>query len=118
VRTFPTSLFVNAAHNDYVQLTVETGVLGMLCAVAFLFLVFQNSLRHVHRARQNWFSAVTLAAMVGCIALLVHSLFDFNLEIPANAATFAFLTGLASATPDPDSDHGRERHKKASSARG
>ena len=118
VRTFPTSLFVNAAHNDYVQLTVETGVLGMLCAVAFLFLVFQNALRHVHRARQNWFSAVTLAAMVGCIALLVHSLFDFNLEIPANAATFAFLTGLASATPDPDSKHDRERHAKASSARG
>jgi hypothetical protein len=40
--------------------------------------------------------------MVGCIALLVHGLLDFNLQIPANAATFAFLAGLASAKPDRD----------------
>ena len=104
VRTFPINLFVNAAHNDYVQLTVETGLLGMLCAAAFLFLVFQNALQRIQRARQSWFSAVTLAAMIGCIALLVHSLFDFNLEIPANAATFAFLAGLASARRDHGSD--------------
>ena len=47
VRSFPTSLFVNAAHNDYVQLAVETGLLGMLCAAAFLFLVFRNALRQI-----------------------------------------------------------------------
>jgi O-antigen ligase len=114
VRTFPTDLFVNAAHNDYVQLAVETGLFGMLCTAAFLYLVFHNALRHIHRARQSWFSAVTLAAMVGCVALLVHSLVDFNLEIPANAATFAFLAGLASARPDRDSEWCR----KASSVRG
>jgi len=109
VRSFPINLFVNAAHNDYVQLTVETGLLGMLCAAVFLFLVFHNALKQISRASQSWFSAVTLAAMVGCVALLVHSLFDFNLEIPANAATFAFLTGLASATPRRDSQHDQNR---------
>ena len=97
VRSFPTDLFVNAAHNDYVQLIVETGISGVLFTAAFLFLVFRNALREIHRERQNWFSAVSLAAMIGAVALLVHSLFDFNLEIPANAATFAFLAGLASA---------------------
>jgi O-antigen ligase len=108
VRTFPINLFMNAAHNDYVQLTVETGLLGMISAAAFLFLVFQNAFRSIHRARKSWFSAVTLAAITGCVALLVHSLFDFNLEIPANAATFAFLTGLASARRDHGSDHDQE----------
>ncbi len=117
-RTFPTNYFVNAAHNDYLQLAVETGLIGLLCAVAFLFLVFRNALLRIHRARQNWFSAVTLAAMIGCIALLVHSLFDFNLQIPANAATFAFLAGLASARPDRDSDCGPERYSTARSSRG
>ena len=99
VRSFPTSHFVNAAHNDYVQLAVETGLVGILCAAAFLFLVFRNALRRVRRAWRDWFSAVSLAAMISCTALLVHSLFDFNLEIPANAAAFAFFAGLASAKP-------------------
>ena len=115
VRTFSTNLFVNAAHNDYVQLTVETGLLGMLCVVAFLFLVFRNGLHHMQRARRSWFSAVTLAAMVGCIALLVHSLFDFNLEIPANAAAFAFLAGLIAAKPDRDWENRQERCDKSRS---
>jgi O-antigen ligase len=112
-RTFPTNFFVNAAHNDYVQLAVETGLIGLLIAMAFLFLVFRNALSHIHRARQSWFPAVTLAATVGCIALLVHGLLDFNMQIPANAATFAFLAGLASATPDRGSDHASERYRKA-----
>ncbi len=109
VRSFPTNLFVNAAHNDYVQLAVETGLLGVLCAAAFLFLVFRNAIRQLRRSRQDWFSAVTLAAMIACIALLVHSLFDFNLEIPANAAAFAFLAGLASAQPHREPERGHER---------
>ncbi len=109
VRTFPTDLFVNAAHNDYVQLTVETGLLGLLCAATFLFLVFHNALRYIHRARQSWFSAVTLAATLSCVALLIHSLFDFNFEIPANAATFGFLMGLAAAKPDRETNRGHER---------
>jgi O-antigen ligase len=103
VRSFPTELFVNAAHNDYVQLVVETGILGVLFTAAFLFLVFRNALRLVRHAQKDWFSAVSLAAMIGSIALLVHSVFDFNLEIPANAATFAFLTGLCSARSGPGS---------------
>lgn len=97
VRSFPTDLFVNAAHNDYVQLIVETGFLGGLFTTAFLFLVFRNASRQIHHAQKDWSSAVSLAAVIGAIALLVHSLVDFNLEIPANASTFAFLLGLASA---------------------
>jgi O-antigen ligase len=102
VRTFPTDLFVNAAHNDYVQLIVETGLLGMLFAAAFLALVFRNVSLHLRRTQTDWFSAVSLAAMIGSIALLIHSFVDFNLQIPANAATFTFLLGLASARPRED----------------
>jgi hypothetical protein len=40
--------------------------------------------------------------MIGSIALLIHSFVDFNLQIPANAATFTFLLGLASARPRED----------------
>ena len=36
-----------------------------------------------------------MGAAVGCCGLLVHSFFDFNLHIPANAAWFAVLAGMA-----------------------
>jgi O-antigen ligase len=105
VRSFPTDLFVNAAHNDYVQLAVETGLLGVLFTAAFLLLVLRNAFQWIHRAQQDWFSAVTLAATIGMVALLIHSLLDFNLEIPVNAATFAFVAGLVSARPGQDHIH-------------
>src|SRR5439155_15560712 len=38
---------------------------------------------------------IRLGAAIGCCGLLVHSFFDFNLHIPANAAWFAVLAGLA-----------------------
>ena len=38
-----------------------------------------------------------LGAAAGAIALLVHSVFDFNLRIPSNALLFAFLCALALA---------------------
>ena len=39
-----------------------------------------------------------LAALVGCTGLLVHSFFDFNLQIPANASIFYFLCAVATHT--------------------
>jgi hypothetical protein len=36
-----------------------------------------------------------LAAIVGVTGILIHSLSDFNLQIPANAALFFALTAVA-----------------------
>jgi fumarate reductase subunit D len=42
-------------------------------------------------------SSMVLAAFLGCIGILVHGLFDFNLQIPANAAFFFALSALVTA---------------------
>ena len=38
---------------------------------------------------------MSFAAIMGIIAILIHSSVDFNLQIPANAATFMVLLALA-----------------------
>jgi hypothetical protein len=43
---------------------------------------------------------IRLGAELGCCGLLVHSFFDSNLHIPANAAWFAVLAGLACSAPE------------------
>ena len=57
--------------------------------------------------------AVALAALVGCTGILVHSFFDFNLQVPANAALFYVLCAIAAAESRFGS-HRRRRRTHAS----
>jgi len=97
-RTFYTNLFVNEAHNDYAQLLVETGLPGFGLMLWFLLRLYRQGLPTSRRWEFKWDGAVSLAALLGCTGILLHSFVDFNLQIPANAAMFYVLCGLA-ATP-------------------
>ena len=98
-RSFYTNLFVNEAHNDYVQLLVETGLLGFSLMLWFLICLYRYGLPTSRRWEFKWDGAVSLAALLGCTGILLHSFVDFNLQIPANAALFYLLCGLAASGP-------------------
>jgi hypothetical protein len=59
--------------------------------------------RHARRKTAKWPSevtgATTLACSLGIIGILLHSLVDFNLQIPANAALFFVFCSIAAAPP-------------------
>jgi len=82
-RSFYTNLVVNQAHNDYLQLLDETGVIGFAMGLWFLAVLYRDGVRKSLDG-----SRAQLAALVGCTGIVVHSLTDFNLQIPANAALF------------------------------
>lgn len=94
-RSFYTTAYVNAAHNDYLQALVETGMLGFGCVMWFVIALYRNALTDLRYWNQSWRQALQLSALVGCTGLLVHSAFDFNLQVPANAALFYALSALA-----------------------
>jgi O-antigen ligase len=96
-RSFYTNLFVNEAHNDYAQLLVETGLLGFALMLWFLVRLYRHGLPTSRRWEFRWDGAVSLAALLGCTGILVHSFVDFNLQIPANAALFYILCALAAS---------------------
>jgi O-antigen ligase len=98
-RSFYTSFFVNQAHNDYLQLLVETGLAGFSIAVWFLVLVFRRAAGKLKNWTETASGALTVAALLGCVGILVHSFLDFNLQIPANAALFYVLCALAASAP-------------------
>ena len=96
-QSFPTDMWIDHAHNDYVEAAAETGVVGAVLILAtvalFLYLAFRN-VSHLFGSNAGW---VRLGAALGCCGLLVHSMADFNLHIPANAAWFAVLAGIATS---------------------
>ena len=94
-RTFYTNFFVNAAHNDYIQIAVETGIAGFALVCCFIVMFYRVSLQRIANWRTDIRSAATLAAIVGVTGILIHSLSDFNLQIAANAALFFALTAVA-----------------------
>lgn len=88
---------VNHAHNDYIELMVETGAVGTLCAAAFLFLLYRRSLFRWGRDDSPFAAGARLGALVACSGLLFHGLVDFNLHIPSNALLFLLLAWLAAS---------------------
>ena len=96
-RTFYTNFFVNAAHNDYIQAAVETGLTGLALVCGFIVLFYRVALQRTGHWRTDIRSAMTLAAIIGVSGILIHSLSDFNLQIPANAALFFALVALATS---------------------
>lgn len=114
--------FVNHTHNDYLETLSDTGILGGLCCAWFLALVFIQALRGMADLDGSFGAALNLSGLVGCCGLLVHSLVDFNLHIPANALLFfvaAYLSTarLPSAAPGtPAASSSRRRRRKESLA--
>jgi len=98
-RSFYTDFYVNEAHNDYVQLLVETGAVGFAIMLWLVVTVFRKAGKKISNWADETNGAVALAATLGCTGILVHSFVDFNLQIPANAALFYVFCTIAAMEP-------------------
>jgi O-antigen ligase len=94
-QSFPDSKIWDHAHNDYVEILSETGLLGGLLLLGALLLFFRLAFRHLKEKLKTETGRIQLGAALGACGLLVHSLFDFNLHIEANAVWFAICAALA-----------------------
>jgi len=82
--------FLDKAHNTYLQVIMELGWPAAAALYSGLTLLVFSCLQGR--------SAVLTAVLASCSVLVaVHSLVDFSLEMPANAATYALLLGVGCA---------------------
>jgi len=86
---------VNHAHNDYLEALAETGILGGLCCLWFLSVLFLHALKGLFNLGTSFGATLNFSGLIACCGLLVHSLVDFNLHIPANALLFLVSAHIA-----------------------
>lgn len=82
------------AHNDYLQIASEWGIVGAALIFGLIFYVLFRGLVSVRRRTTGLDRALTLGCCASIISVLLHSFFDFNLQIPANALMFVISLGL------------------------
>jgi hypothetical protein len=83
------------AHNDYLQLLTEGGLL-VVFPVLVLVGVFVRDVRT--RFREDAGSSsywVRVGALTSLVAIALQELVDFSLQMPGNAALFAIVCGIA-----------------------
>ncbi len=85
---------VEQAHNDYLQILADAGLIGGLIALAFIALLFSRGFAAA-RNRDRPRRAIVIGALTACFAIAVHSFVDFNLQVTANAQLFLALAALA-----------------------
>ncbi len=93
-QSFVVDSVINHAHNDYLELLSETGLIGAGLIAWFLVLVYRKASKQL-RPGAKTSDSVLIAVLAGITGLLVHSLVDFNFHIPANAALFLVMAAIA-----------------------
>lgn len=85
-------LSYDMAHNVYLESAIELGLPAAFGLMLAIMLPAVTCLKGIFRRRRNaHYPALGLAA---ALLIAIHSLFDFSVQIPAVATTFASILGL------------------------
>jgi O-antigen ligase len=95
-RSFHVEGLVTHAENDFLQLASEAGLAGTgLLTIAFLFLFYKAFSGIRKLSPEDPRKYIGIGGLVGTLALLIHSMVERNIQIPANAFLFTFILALA-----------------------
>jgi O-antigen ligase len=87
------AFYANHAHNDYLELIVEMGAVGVFVIAGFLLLYLYGWVR-LRKHDWNHMRFLQVGAGLAVFGILLHCLLDFILHTPANLVVFAFLVGV------------------------
>ena len=115
---------VEQAHNDYLQVIADAGIVGAIIGAIFLFLLIREGIR-TPKISNTYRRGVAIGAFSGIFAILVHSIFDFVLHTTAITLLFLALVSLLVASryrydDDVTDEHadrrGHPAHRRSSPA--
>jgi O-antigen ligase len=91
----PREGYIDHAHNDFVEIAADFGLVGLTTLGLLVALALWTSLKVLATRRSNLPRGIAFGVAMSIVALLIHSTVDFNLQIPANALTMVVILALA-----------------------
>jgi len=84
------------AHNCYIQLASEVGLIGFMCFMWIIFRLFHVSIKKINTSLQYDYNriVISLGLISGIYAFLIHSYFDTNFYSLQLSAYLWFMIGI------------------------
>ena len=82
-------------HNDYVEIAADTGLVGLSLLAAVVLLAARRIAQLMRDEEPRHHRGLATGLAMALSVMLMHSLVDFPLQIPANALTFSVLLATA-----------------------
>jgi len=92
---------VDHVHDDYLEALAEAGILGAICGLSFLWLLYRDARKNLEAEQGHFSYALHAGGIAAVCGLLLHSFVDFNLHIPGNAILFLLEVSIATCPPLP-----------------
>ena len=86
--------FPREAHNEYLQIGAELGLLGLGLFMAIIFIFYSIVLNFLKKEPNSKNRLVSWGLLMGISCFLIHSLFTFPLHVPALGSAFFIIIGL------------------------
>ena len=83
------------AHNDYLHIGAEVGIVGLAVFLWIIFAFYKNTLIGLLKAQNRERIFLLIGFIGGVTALLVHSLFSFPFHVIQNGMLFWLILGLS-----------------------
>jgi O-antigen ligase len=100
------ALHFREAHNDYLQVLVEGGLLlGVPAAAALLAMIVAIRRRFTDQRDDTMTHWLRVGAATGLTAIALQSLVEFSLQMPGNAVFCVVLASIALHEPPPRRHH-------------
>lgn len=87
--------FYDLAHNDFLQFPLEFGLPAFILLALMVLAAAWHGIVAMRQRRNRLMVGMGFSAVMGILAIMIHSSVDFNLQIPANAAYFVVLMALS-----------------------
>lgn len=100
---------IDHVHDDYLEALAEAGILGGICGLTFLWLLYREGRTNLDAEQGHFSRALHAGAIAAVCGLLLHSFVDFNLHIPANALLFLLQVSVLASPPFPSASAPRVR---------
>jgi O-antigen ligase/tetratricopeptide (TPR) repeat protein len=92
--TIPNSAIFDHAHNDYIELITDGGIIGFILAACFVITIMRHGFKRLKVRRDKYSIFVSIAGLTALFSILLHSVTDFNMHNGANGLYFFFLCGI------------------------